>query len=1092
MLTLFSTGFIEKAIGRQSFPNFDQKKEWVQKWIESISDRKEKETAIKSSLLSMLMKDILDYTPFGCGEVHNLKEEEAIPGAGSADFVIGFFNGAADIQIAGELKGLNINLDKPQTGRKDLKTPVEQGFNYLQCLPDNAKFLIVSNMNEIRLYKRGVTNKCERFYFIPPKDHPYTDVRSLADDKELKRFIYLLSKYNLIALVGESNTEKLLKNQSDEEKLVERQFYEEYKYLRHYIFHIILQHNPQYKEDKNQLLILIQKLLDRIIFCWFCEDSREQLLPSNILQHLIERETKDEFYDKHGFSIFPKLKGLFDAINVGNPVFKIEKGYNGGLFREDTQLDNLKIPNSIFEDIAKLSRYDFGNDEILNVNILGHIFEQSISDLEEMRAGFENEDFNKQQSKRKKEGVYYTPEYITRYIVDQAVGGWLRERMQEAEQKYANWKPNLQKKEFKGLSDEEIENERRRLIYSEYQTALHDIKILDPACGSGAFLVQAFDYLFQENKRVFNILNEVSFTPELWNDDRFIKSILQNNLYGVDLNTESVEITKLSLWLKTAERNKVLTDLDENIKCGNSLIDDQAIAGDKAFEWKSEFPEVMDNGGFDVVIGNPPYVRQELLGDIKWHFEKGFESFAGTADIFTYFYEKGIKLLNSTGYLSFISNTFSKTAAAVNLRKFLKEKTTFINITDLSNLTIFEGLTTYPMVFTFKNQPPVANSFIYINVGKSKHVLSSTGGIQGSKVNIVQEILRNDNWSFETTSGRELKDKIKSFPTIKELLGKCFRGIVTGFNEAFIISGKERAQLIVKDPNSSNLINPFLEGKDIKKWFAPNIDKWIIFTRRGIEIDKYPAIKEWLTPYKERLTPKSSKDQTVGRKPGKYQWYEIQDSVDYFNLFEVPKITWANLQSSNKFCFDDQGYYINAPSVIFPVDEKIINPLALLSILNSKLAWFFFTDICVIRSGGFIEMKPQYFEQFPLCLPDQSTPLTRCGEKMVEYHKQLSAITTKFLSFIQSEYQPQKLSTKLEGFFELDYATFTKELSKQKVKLSAKQKYELQDIFEGEIKKIGDIQSQIRQVDYEINQHVYALYGLTDEEIRIIEVAVNQ
>ncbi len=590
MVTLFSSGFLEKSMQNYEIVDWEKKKAIVKDWRESIIEYdKEKETAIKSAFFRTVFDKLLGYKLFGSeGREYHFKEEENVKNVGRADFVLGEIHNK-QIEVMGELKSLYDDLDKPQLSRKDHRSPVQQGLEYLSNMPDVAKFLIVSNQNEIRIYKRGIHNKYNSFFFVLPESAKDSGMKDLTDDVELKKFIYLLSRENLLRCGDEKSiTEKLLETQIEDERHLEKKFYAEYKQLREHIFFSLLEKNPEYQTNKAELLSLTQKFLDRIIFCWFCEDSREQLLPPDVLGRLIDKELKDDFYDKNGTSIYSKVKGLFNAINVGNPVFKIDKGYNGGLFETDAKLDKLKITNDMFETIGELSRYDFGNDEILNVNVLGHIFEQSISDLEELKSEFEGEEYDKKKSKRKKEGVYYTPEYITKYIVENTIGKWLNERFDEFQEKHKRKRKN-----------------KELFIYRDYQHSLQEIKVLDPACGSGAFLVEAFDYLLNENRRIVDVINQLTEDGnqfEFFDNYKYVNSILQNNLYGVDLNSESVEITKLSLWLKTAERNKKLTELDNNIKCGNSLIDDESIAGDKAFKWEKEFPHMFTKKQKDIFL----------------------------------------------------------------------------------------------------------------------------------------------------------------------------------------------------------------------------------------------------------------------------------------------------------------------------------------------------------------------------------------------------------------------------------------------------------------------------------------------------------
>lgn len=286
-------------------------------------------------------------------------------------------------------------------------------------------------------------------------------------------------------------------------------------------------------------------------------------------------------------SIRQILTGFFEAVNKGSEKLGIPSGYNGGLFATDSILNNLKVGDQICQKFVEVGRYDFEDD--LSVNILGHIFEQSISDIEQLKIDLLGAEITtdqlveQKQSKRKKDGIFYTPGYIVDYIVQNSLGKYLNEKEEACLKKHSNKKNGEQ------------------LAYQEYQQILQQVKVLDPACGSGAFLVRVFDYLLNENIRVGEK------TGTLFDNTAIYKNILQNNIYGVDLNPESVEITKLSLWLKTAEKDKKLNNLDKNIKCGNSLIDDETIAGEKAFDWQKEFPEIFAEGGFDVIVGNPPY-----------------------------------------------------------------------------------------------------------------------------------------------------------------------------------------------------------------------------------------------------------------------------------------------------------------------------------------------------------------------------------------------------------------------------------------------------------------------------------------------------
>jgi type I restriction-modification system DNA methylase subunit len=309
----------------------------------------------------------------------------------------------------------------------------------------------------------------------------------------------------------------------------------------------------------------------------------------------------------YGEPLFHHLKNLFSAIDKGNDRLGIPTGYNGGLFAEDELLNSLVISDEPLRKLTDLSGYDFKED--LRVNVLGHIFEQSITDLEEIKrlVGADRDEGNPfHESKlppelkigrRKKEGIFYTPDYIVDYVVEHTLGAYLHGKEEEFKKKH-----NLS-----GTRTEEGYDKRERMAYTEYQHVLQNSKVLDPACGSGAFLAGAFRYLYGENRRVAEILGSGIFSEE-----GFVRSILTDNLFGVDINEESVEITKLSLWLMTAQKDKSLTSLDDNIKVGNSLIEEVGTDPNTAFDWNAGFPKIMSAGGFDVIIGNPPFLRMSV------------------------------------------------------------------------------------------------------------------------------------------------------------------------------------------------------------------------------------------------------------------------------------------------------------------------------------------------------------------------------------------------------------------------------------------------------------------------------------------------
>jgi type II restriction/modification system DNA methylase subunit YeeA len=353
-------------------------------------------------------------------------------------------------------------------------------------------------------------------------------------------------------------------------------------------------------------------------------------------------------------------------------------------------LDNIKIDDAVlFKHTENLSNYDFASE--VDVNILGHIFENSLNELDEIKAELEGEVIDKTKTKRKKDGVFYTPKYITKYIVENTIGKLCNEKkieLQLNEEDYTTDKKR-QKKTLQGLIDK----------LQLYRNWLLQLTICDPACGSGAFLNQALDFLIEEHKYIDELQAKLFGDTFILSDVE--NSILENNLFGVDLNEESAEIAKLSLWLRTAQPNRKLNDLSGNIKCGNSLIDDHEIAGDKAFNWQQAFPQVFSKGGFDVIIGNPPYVSHERI-DNKEFIKSKYNSFSAFGDLYIYFYELSLKIMKNYGITSLItSNSFLKTEYGKPLRTLIQKETEILEIINIENTQIFSDATVNTVILTY-------------------------------------------------------------------------------------------------------------------------------------------------------------------------------------------------------------------------------------------------------------------------------------------------------------------------------------------------------------------------------------------------------
>ncbi len=512
--------------------------------------RNSKEEQFQEGFLRELFVKILGYTLNPDPNFNLTTELKNISNAKKADGAI--LKGTDAIAVI-ELKS---------TDTTDLGSVESQAFGYKNHHP-KCVYVITSNFEKIRFY---IQNAVEYLEF---------DLFQLT--KEQFSLLWLcLSKEKLLSDVPL----KIKESSVLQEENITKKLYADYSRFREAIYNNLVKNNP----DKDKLLLFkkTQKLLDRFLFIFFAEDRL--LVPPNSISQIIEKWKDDmDFGDKKPlYSIF---KQYFHVLNIGRPKNGIRQeifAYNGGLFVPDEILDNISIDDEILhEHTLKLSAYDFETE--VDVNILGHIFEHSLGEIENVQAEIKGEKVDQQKTRRKKDGIFYTPKYITKYIVENTVGKLCSEKRNELEiidEEYAKGRKNRKKETIKALDEKLI----------AYRNWMLSLTILDPACGSGAFLNQALEFLIKEHHKIDELRAQLFGGSIIFSD--ITTDILEKNIFGVDLNEESVEIAKLSLWLRTAQKGRKLNALNNNIKCGNSLIDDPEVAGDKAFNWHTEFPGI--------------------------------------------------------------------------------------------------------------------------------------------------------------------------------------------------------------------------------------------------------------------------------------------------------------------------------------------------------------------------------------------------------------------------------------------------------------------------------------------------------------------
>nr|WP_228369495.1 DNA methyltransferase [Brachyspira pilosicoli] len=763
----------------------------------------------------------------------------------------------------------------------------------------------------------------------------------------------------------------------------------------------------------------VQQIIDRIIFLRVAEDRNVENY--GLLALANPKNKNEDDFKNYGFngenSYYENLNYIFDRAN--------EK-YNSGLFDEDAIVRNLNIDDKTIKDIidelyTPKNPYQFS---VIPVEIIGNAYEQflgkTISIDKNHKAVIELKP-----EVRKAGGVYYTPEYIVDYIVANTVG--------EA---------------IKGKTPDEIVN----------------IKILDPACGSGSFLLGAYKYLLNYHKEYFlknktkkymgsryEIIDE-SGNLALW----VRKQILINNIFGVDIDSNAVEVAKLSLLLKSFEdsfnvneygqgsllNEKILPSLDNNIKCGNSLIgndfyeshldlDDATLYKINCFDWNSKFRDIMKTGGFDVVIGNPPYVQiQGMEKELKEGYkEANYKNYISTGDIYQLFFEKGLDVLKIGGIVGMItSNKWMQANYGAVTRDYFYRNANVNGVIDLGGGR-FKGATvdTSIILYSKKDDEIKINEPIEFKAVKFYDDLSELNNIQFKNDIIVAD--KDKQWLIMNNIENSIFNKVRQFKSLKNWGVQINYGIKTGFNEAFIIDEETKNNLINEDEKSSEIIRKLVRGRDIKRYTCNFCDLYLINTHNGVKnknispinIKDYPAIKKHLDKFYKQLEKRQDKGDTP---------YNLRNCA-YLLDFDKPKLIYPETTTSANFYYDEANFVPDKTNFIMTGEHlKYI-----MSVLSSKAGFYifyhFYSNI-QLGSAGF-QYRKDSIEPFPIPEPDKDTEskLVNLVDSIIDLNKKLS-----------SEKNPNTIEM---------------------------------------------LNTRIQAVDAAIDKIVYSLYNLTDDEIRVIE-----
>jgi hypothetical protein len=697
-----------------------------------------RETQAEAQFIQRFFVETWGYRPDGTGApVYQLHPKFSIEGAGQtgnrgeADLAVGNFGGrtTAVPQVVCEFKDVKSGLDKPQSRKGNNRSPVMQAKDYLWNArrgmfgnePVQPRYAIVTDMNEFRLY--WWDDFPDRFLrFRIEGGDLFSQTTLLGNDEEARfdRFLFqrLFQPDMLLSDAGRTRLERLIERQGVVERKLEDDFYRDYRAYREVLIRHIMAFRPE-GLTRSGAVRLGQKLLDRLIFLMFAEDMGGRVgFPSNALQDELKRQSEDQFLEPEGDEVWLRLRRIFKTMNEGGQLgaAKIHQ-FNGGLFADDPHMDALSLPNRLFvrfgqgRNQAEIERhkdtllylsstYNFAREgdarNSIGLYTLGHIFEQSIVELEKLEADAENRVSLTDVTKRKRDGVYYTPEWVVRRIIEETIESLL-----------ARWKAEA------GWPQA---NEPSRDAAATYWDKLRAIRIIDPACGSGAFLIAALRYLEVEFAAAADAAVRAGALASRPEEAEITEMILSENLFGVDINPASVEITQLSLWLHTARANRPLSGLGRHIQCGNSLVDsrfynkrrldDDAEERDRinTFDWKGDFAP----GSFDAVIGNPPYVKLQnfvkVNPDMASWLVSGSTGEApylstgtGNFDLYLPFIEKGLSLLNEGGRMGYIApNLWPTLEYGAGLRNLVHQGRHLEKWLDFRSFQVFEEATIYP------------------------------------------------------------------------------------------------------------------------------------------------------------------------------------------------------------------------------------------------------------------------------------------------------------------------------------------------------------------------------------------------------------
>jgi type I restriction-modification system DNA methylase subunit len=759
------------------------------------------------------------------------------------------------------------------------------------------------------------------------------------------------------------------------------------------------------KRSLDEITLASQQLLDRFIFCRMLETQR-----------LVEYNKLARTYSNYEV-LYARADKTFGEILRESLFVEIKNDFNTELFEQPLLCDQLDIDNIVLaavighEPLAPelaaqcgfesgqgellafrhLYRYDFS---LMSQDVMGAVYERFLAHKLSQSGGrvvIEDTD-----ELRKKEGIYYTPQYIVDYIVAHTLGEKIKPILAEA-------KTLLDYKNFKGALAKIRE--------------LGEIKVLDPAMGSGSFLLRAFDALVKAyddyNQECRRLKKERNGHGALFDADFVIPEevlevplhVLTENIFGVDLDKQAVEVAKLNLWLRYMAVNRdpfikrlrqkrggqplsLLPNLTHNLKRGNSLIADKSIAGDTAFDWQKEFPETMKRGGFDVVIGNPPYERIQVMqanAPAAAEFLKvNYRAAAsGNFDIYVCFIERGLQLLNANGFFGYICpNKFFQSEYGQETRQLLSEGRNVSHLVNFGHLQIFSQATIYTCLLFLHRQAQTALAFHKV---ENLELWREKG--QAAQMQVPIELLTPAEWNFVPGTSQPVFEKINAQPKKLEEVADIFVGLQTSADDVFILNYLGEAKSTIRLQSQSlgmewtfekDLLHPLVSGTDVPAYGPLPHRQFIIFPYKvkgdkaeliefGEIQKKFPKTAEYLSKNRAAL------ENREGAKFKDEQWHRF-GRLQNLTRQAIPKLCVPRLVDQLHAAWDENGEVfldnVDVGGVTVKPEFDGLKIPYLLALLNSRLLRWFFPFVSVPFRGNYFSANRQFLGQLPIKLVD--------------------------------------------------------------------------------------------------------------------------